>query len=150
MSLLYPRYCHFYSIVYYFIHTLIIKKCKAFNFYFGSFLIFYSFIMENPWLNGDAPADIWSDEGIPFDNYEERGFGNSDSVPWSEFQKLQQTLGERTEELFKVCRAFTEVCNLARSWVPDFYQKCCAQFIEGDQDIRPDDFLEKTYGKPPK
>ena len=107
--------------------------------------------MENPWLNGDAPADIWSDEGITFDNYiEQRGLGNSDSVPWSEFEKLQQTCGETYEQLFKVCEALTEVCNLARFRVPDFYKDVCARFVEGDQDVRPEDFLEKEYGKPPK
>ena len=108
--------------------------------------------MENPWLNGDAPADIWSDGGLSTnDTYtgECCCFGCEAPVPWSEYQKLQQSLGETYEQLFKVCEALTEVCNLARFHVPEFYKDVCARFVEGD-DVRPEDFLEKEYGKPPK
>ena len=113
--------------------------------------------MENPWLglNGDAPSDseCWGDGGIAtcidkaIDtiNAGECGFGESGPVPSDEYLQVLTTLGERTDELFKVCRALTEIVDFARSEAPEFYQKHCAQFIEGDNDVRPDDFLEKTY-----
>ena len=107
--------------------------------------------MNSVWFNddveGDAPADNnWGDGGLSTNSYSAgEGFGCFASVPWEEHQKLIETCGETYESLFKVCRALTEICNLARCEVPDFYKKYCANYVEGDDDVRPVDFLIEEY-----
>ena len=108
--------------------------------------------MNNMWLGlGDASADNeWGDGGLSTNEIGasegEYRFGeNPAPVPWEEWSDTYDRLCERAEQLRKVCRALTDITDAARSEAPEFYKKFCAQFVEGEGEVRPEAFLIEEY-----
>ena len=128
------------------------------------------FLMDSVWFTADEDPAVIEDTEQAFDQVRNQGVKFWNAVERfrrkanQSQQRLhsnysfekdinrdnQNKLEELYEEVENICRAFTDVTDAARWEAPQFYQQRCAHLVEGNNDVRPDWWLDQEYGIKPK